>query len=163
MRIINSDAALQAHPEFLNEQIDDHDKAIYAKGWNDCNKEYYNSIAELPVAPMACTDLSTRLRRAFEADELVNQRLLLDAADAIEELLEEKSKLENSGKLLVAAFDRLKEKVQKYRHAAFVISETCVDESKSHISPEDAIKKIREHIYYDNTESCSEPQKEGTE
>ena len=87
MRIINSDAALQAHPEFLNEQIDDHDKAIYAKGWNDCNKEYYNSIAELPVASMACTDLSTRLRRAFEADELVNQRLLLGAADAIEELL----------------------------------------------------------------------------
>lgn len=79
--------ALQAHPEFLNEKIDDHDKAIYAKGWNDCNKEYYNAITELPVASMAsCTDLSTRLRRAFEADELVNQRLLLDAADAIEEL-----------------------------------------------------------------------------
>lgn len=80
--------ALQAHPEFLNEKIDDHDKAIYAKGWNDCNKEYYNAITELPVAYMAsCTDLSTRLRRAFEADELVNQRILLDAADAIEELL----------------------------------------------------------------------------
>lgn len=88
-RYINVEDALQAHPEFLNEQIDDHDKAAYAKGWNDCNKEYYNSIAELPVASMACTDLSTRLRRAFEADELVNQRLLLDAADAIEELLDE--------------------------------------------------------------------------
>ena len=78
--------ALQAHPEFLNEKIDDHDKAIYAKGWNDCNKEYYNAITELPVASMAsCTDLSTRLRRAFEANELVNQRILLDAADAIED------------------------------------------------------------------------------
>lgn len=79
--------ALQAHPEYLNEQINDHDKAIYAKGWNDCNKEYYNAITELPVASIACTDLSMRLRRTFEADELVNQRILLDAADAIEELL----------------------------------------------------------------------------
>lgn len=81
--------ALQAHPEYLNEQINDHDKAIYAKGWNDCNKEYYNAITELPVASIACTDISMRLRRTFEADELVNQRILLDAADAIEELLDE--------------------------------------------------------------------------
>ena len=34
-----------------------------------------------------------------------------DAADAIEELLVEKAKIENSGKLLAAAFERLKEKV----------------------------------------------------
>lgn len=34
-----------------------------------------------------------------------------DAADAIEELLAEKAKIENSGKLLAAAFERLKEKV----------------------------------------------------
>lgn len=86
MQKIDINAALQAHPEYLNEQINDHDKAIYAKGWNDCNKEYYNAITELPVASIACTDLSMRLRRTFEADELVNQRILLEAADAIEEL-----------------------------------------------------------------------------
>lgn len=34
--------------------------------------------------------------------------LLTDAADAIEELRREKAKIENSGKLLAAAFDRLK-------------------------------------------------------
>lgn len=111
---IDVNAALQAHPEFLNEQIDDHDKAIYAKGWNDCNKEYYNAISELPAASIACTDFSTRLRRAFEADELVNQRILLDAADAIEELLRENGELENSGKLLAAAFERLKSKVPRW-------------------------------------------------
>ena len=98
----------QAHPEFLNEQIDDHDKAVYAKGWNDCNKEYYNAITELPVASMACTDLSTRLRRAFEADELVNQRLLLDAADAIEELLEEKRLLESNNALQAQIIQHMK-------------------------------------------------------
>ena len=87
MQKIDINAALQAHPEFLNEKIDDHDKAIYAKGWNDCNKEYYNAISELPVASIDCTDLSMRLRRAFEADELTNHRLLLESADAIEELL----------------------------------------------------------------------------
>lgn len=87
--------ALQAHPEYLNEKINDHDKAIYAKGWNDCNKEYYNAITELPVASIACTDLSMRLRRTFEADELVNQRILLDAADAIEELVAELVALRN--------------------------------------------------------------------
>ena len=114
MQKIDINAALQAHPEFLNEKIDDHDKAVYAKGWNDCNKEYYNAIAELPVASIDCTDLSMRLRRAFEADELVNQRILLDAADAIEELIKEKARLENSGKLLVSAFERLKEKAPKW-------------------------------------------------
>ena len=92
--------------------------------------------------------------------DLCQDTLFQNAADAIEELLKENGELENSGRVLMAAFDRLKEKVQKYRHASFAISETCVDESKSHISSEDAIKKIREHIYYDNTASCSEPPEE---
>lgn len=47
-RYINVNSALQAHPEFLNEQIDDHDKAVYAKGWNACNSAYYSAIKELP-------------------------------------------------------------------------------------------------------------------
>ena len=65
--------------------------------------------------------------------------ILNDAADAIEELLAE---------------------LERYRHAAFVIGETCVDESKSHISPEDAIKKIRENIYYSRHMPLPEPTKE---
>ena len=48
-RYINVDSALQAHPEFLNEQIDDHDKAVYAKGWNACNSAFYGAIKELPT------------------------------------------------------------------------------------------------------------------
>ena len=49
MQKIDINAALQAHPEFLNEQIDDHDKAIYAKGWNACNSAFYGAIKELPT------------------------------------------------------------------------------------------------------------------
>ena len=48
-RYINVEDALQAHPEFLNEQIDDHDKAVYAKGWNACNSAFYGAIKELPT------------------------------------------------------------------------------------------------------------------
>ena len=46
-RYIDVNSALQAHPEFLNEQIDDRDKAIYAKGWNACNSAYYDAIKEI--------------------------------------------------------------------------------------------------------------------
>ena len=38
-----------------------------------------------------------------------------DAAGAVEELLAEKAKIENSGKLLAAAFERLKSKVPTWR------------------------------------------------
>lgn len=41
-------------------------------------------------------------------------KCLLAAADAIEELLAEKVKIENSGKLLAASFERLKEKVPQW-------------------------------------------------
>ena len=40
--------------------------------------------------------------------------LMHRAADAIEELQTEKAKIENSGKLIAAAFERLKEKVPKW-------------------------------------------------
>lgn len=53
--------------------------------------------------------------------------MMLWAADTIETLLNE---------------------IEKYRHAAFVIGETCVEESKRHISPEAAVEKIRKNIYY---------------
>ena len=42
----------------------------------------------------------------YEANKLTN-----DAADAIEELLKENAELDNSGRVLMAAFARLKEKV----------------------------------------------------
>ncbi len=42
--------------------------------------------------------------------------------------------------------------VEKYRHAAFVISETCVDESKQHITLEAALQKIRKNVYYNRRE-----------
>lgn len=42
----------------------------------------------------------------------------------------------------------LKEELKKYRHSMCMISETCVNESKCYISAEEAIKKIRQNIYY---------------
>ena len=42
----------------------------------------------------------------------------------------------------------LKDELSKYRHSMFIISETCVAESKRHISSEDAIEKIRKNIYW---------------
>ena len=45
----------------------------------------------------------------YEANKLTN-----DAADAIEELLKKNAELDNSGRVLMAAFARLKEKVPKW-------------------------------------------------
>lgn len=42
--------ALQAKPEFLNENNEDKEKALYAKGWNACNKEYINNLLNIPAA-----------------------------------------------------------------------------------------------------------------
>lgn len=74
-----------------------------------------------------------------ELEECNPKTIMEIAADAIEELL--------AG-------------LERYRHAAFVISETCVEESKCHISPEEAIKKIRENIYYFRQMPLPEPPKE---
>lgn len=41
--------ALQAKPEFLNENNEDKEKALYAKGWNACNKEYINNLRDIPT------------------------------------------------------------------------------------------------------------------
>lgn len=37
--------------------------------------------------------------------------------------------------------------IEQYYHSQFIISEICVDESKSHISPETAVRKIRDNLY----------------
>ena len=60
-------------------------------------------------------------------EEFSLARLLHEDADAIEELLSE---------------------IEKYRHAACMIGEICVDASKQHITPEAALQKIRANIYY---------------
>ena len=41
--------ALQAKPEFLNENNEDKEKALYAKGWNACNKEYIVNLLDIPA------------------------------------------------------------------------------------------------------------------
>ena len=60
-------------------------------------------------------------------DDACTDKLLCQAADSIEELLSE---------------------IEKYRHAACIIGETCVEADKMHITPEEALQKIRENIYY---------------
>lgn len=81
-------------------------------------------------------DISTQLRNAAAVDPhtgkgcdhvSVDKALLLDAANVIAELCME---------------------TEKYRRAAFLIGETCVEESKWHISAEEAISKIRQCLYY---------------
>lgn len=37
--------------------------------------------------------------------------------------------------------------IEQYYHSQFLIGETCVEESKQHISSEKAIKKIRNYLY----------------
>ena len=37
--------------------------------------------------------------------------------------------------------------IEQYYHSQFLISEVCVDESKQHISSEQAIQEIREYLY----------------
>ena len=75
-------------------------------------------------------DLVVRLKK-YSADRQFHGGITAEAADAIEGLMSE---------------------VEKYRHAAFVIGETCVDASKQHITPEAALQKIRENIYYNRRE-----------
>lgn len=37
--------------------------------------------------------------------------------------------------------------IEQFYHSQFMISETCVEESKWHIDSKDAVEKIRKHIY----------------
>ena len=55
--------------------------------------------------------------------------------DQLKEILNELSK------------DQLIYLIEQYYHSQFLISETCVEESKQHISSEMAIKKIRNYLY----------------
>ena len=38
--------------------------------------------------------------------------------------------------------------IEQLNHSQFLISETCVDESKCHIDSDKAVAKIRGYIYY---------------
>ena len=44
--------------------------------------------------------------------------------------------------------DQLIYLIEQFDRANFYISETCVDESKLHISSEHAVKEIRKYIYH---------------
>lgn len=55
--------------------------------------------------------------------------------DQLKEILNELSK------------DQLIYLIEQYYHSQFLISETCVDESKQHISSERAVRKIRNYLY----------------
>ena len=37
--------------------------------------------------------------------------------------------------------------IEQFYHSQFLISETCVDESKCYISSENAVQKIRDYLY----------------
>ena len=43
--------------------------------------------------------------------------------------------------------DQLIYLIEQFYHSQFLISETCVDESKQHISSKQAIQEIREYLY----------------
>lgn len=45
-----NDAIQAARPEGLNENRDDKELALYAKGWNACMHTYVESLCELPAA-----------------------------------------------------------------------------------------------------------------
>ena len=43
--------------------------------------------------------------------------------------------------------DQLIYLIEQFYHSQFLISEVCVDESKQHISSEQAIQEIRDYLY----------------
>ena len=55
--------------------------------------------------------------------------------DKLKEILNELSK------------DQLIYFIEQYYHSQFLISEVCVEESKCHISSENAVQKIRSYLY----------------
>lgn len=56
-QFINLNEALQAHPEYLNDRHEDHDKATYAKGWNACNSRYFGELGNLKTVDIVrCQD-----------------------------------------------------------------------------------------------------------
>ena len=56
-------------------------------------------------------------------------------ANQLKEILNELSK------------DQLIYLIEKFYHSQFLISEVCVEESKCHISSENAVQKIRSYLY----------------
>ena len=69
--------------------------------------------------------------------------------DQLKEILNELSK------------DQLIYLIEQFYHSQFLIGEACVDESKQHISSENAVQKIRSYLYdmpntynVDNFKAC---------
>mgnify|MGYP002770774683 CR=1 FL=1 len=46
--MIDEKKLLENRPEYLNPNMDDEIKSAYNKGWNDCNKHWFNTIKEQP-------------------------------------------------------------------------------------------------------------------
>ena len=60
---------------------------------------------------------------------------VIHMTDQLKEILNELSK------------DQLIYLIEKFYHSQFLISETCVEESKRHISSEQAVQNIRKYLY----------------
>ena len=65
--------------------------------------------------------------------------------DKLKEILYMTDKLK--GILNELSKDQLIYLIEQFYHSQFLISEACVDESKQHISSEQAIQEIREYLY----------------
>ena len=65
--------------------------------------------------------------------------------DKLKEILYMTDKLK--GILNQLSKDQLIYLIEQYYHSQFLISEICVDESKYHISSENAVQKIRSYLY----------------
>ena len=60
---------------------------------------------------------------------------MIHMTDQLKEILNELSK------------EQLIYLIEQYYHSQFLISEACVEESKQHISSENAVQKIRNYLY----------------
>ena len=78
-------------------------------------RNYADIISQIRIAAIGVKKQSNRLT------------LMQDAADAIEELLKENGEIENSGRVLMAAFARLKEKVPHWISVKERLPEDCKD------------------------------------
>lgn len=71
--------------------------------------------------------------------EIVQEFLSKKNLDGIDKFLLEK---------YFKAIENLVKKLNEYKHGMIMISEICIDESKCHITSEDAIKEVRKYIVH---------------
>lgn len=49
--------------------------------------------------------------------------------------------------IILKLIEKLQEEIKKYKYYMVLICETCIDESKCHITSQEAIQEIRKYIY----------------